>query len=394
MVRARHRPTATAAMTDDRLSKPARISALIKKIGPWLLIIPSLIVGMLVVELLSHLFLPLTDVAGFNVWMRRVIFYGGSDTIIRNQGNVFTYSPHSELRNVTAFFSDSDFKIEYDYKFRTNNLGLVQDADVVPERDSLLLLGDSFTQGLGAEPLFRLISPDVDKLGFQAINGGLIGTGFEQWLNLDRYLASNNIRVRKLVVLFISGDYLRPVWTFRPEELQCLADLSLCHAEDAYLYRLPPDAELASEINKIRIARTPMLNRFAFKMRVEALLPASYHIYEFFKAQLKDRALDEHGETATRAAISEFIRIYGPDNVAFIHLPQKEELEHGRPINLGLRARRSIQAAGGKLFDGFERCGLSPENYYAMDDHPTRVGYAKIASCTNEVIKEMWTGTR
>jgi len=381
-------------MTDDRLSSPARVSTLIERIGPWLLIIPSLIVGMLLVELFCHLFLPLTAVEGFNVWMRRIIFLGGGETIIRNQGDIFTYAPHSDIRNVTAFFSDNDFNIEYDYKFRTNNLGLVQDADVVPGRESLLLLGDSFTQGLGAEPWFRLVSPEVDKLGFQAINGGLIGTGFEQWSKLDRFLAANNVRVQKLVVLFISGDYLRPVWTFKPGELQCLADLALCHAEDAYLYRLPPDGELALGVAKIRMARTPMINRFALKMRVEALLPASYHIYEFFKDKLKDRALDQRGETATRAAISDFIRIYGPGNVAFIHLPQKEELAHGRPSDLGLRARRSIQAAGGKLFDGFERCGLSPENYYARDDHPTRIGYAKIASCTNEVIKEMLAGAR
>jgi hypothetical protein len=39
------------------------------------------------------------------------------------------------------------FAVEYDYRFRTNNLGLARDADVAPGLTSLLLLGDSFTEG-------------------------------------------------------------------------------------------------------------------------------------------------------------------------------------------------------------------------------------------------------
>src|SRR4029077_1116528 len=186
----------------------------------------------------------------------------------------------SEIRNVTGFLSDNDFIVEYDYRFRTNNFGLVQDADIAPERDSLLLLGDSFTEGQGAEPWFRLVSPEIAKLGYQAINGGLMATGFEQWLKLDRYLAASKVRIEKIVVLFISDDYRRPVHNFRPDELRCLADLSLCRAAEDYLFRLPPGAELSSWIAKIRTARAPVLAKIHFRVRAEALLPASYHVYE------------------------------------------------------------------------------------------------------------------
>ena len=103
--------------------------------------------------------------------------------------------------------------MEYDYRLRTNNYGLAQATDIMPGRRSLLLLGDLFTEGQGAEPWFRLISPVIDELGYQPINGGVLGTGFHQWLNLDRYLAAQNIQVRKLLVLFISDDYHRPVWS-------------------------------------------------------------------------------------------------------------------------------------------------------------------------------------
>ncbi len=81
----------------------------------------------------------------------RVVFFDGSGSIFRNQGDIFTYIPHNDVRNLTAFFFDNELRIEYDYHLRTNNLGLVQDVDTIAERESLLLLGDSFTEGQGAE---------------------------------------------------------------------------------------------------------------------------------------------------------------------------------------------------------------------------------------------------
>ncbi len=370
------------------------------KIWSWLLIIPSVIVGILVVELGGRVFLPPGTAHSVDMLRHGVVFFDGSDTIFRNQGDIFTYVPHSEIRNVTGFFSDDDFKVEYDYRFRTNNFGLVQDADIVPDRDSLLLLGDSFTEGQGAEPWFRMVSREIDKFDLQAINGGLMATGFEQWLHLERYLASNKVRIQKVVVLFISFDYIRPVRKLLPSDLQCLADLSLCHLEGSLFYRLPPPDELSSWIAKIRAARGPMTNKSWFEARVAALLPVTYQIYQYSRDVSERfrrvatilRSLDT--EQRSDAAIAELIRKYGTENVAFLHLPQKDEVEKGEPIKLGLKARRAIQGAGGKLFDGLKLCGLTVTDYYVSDEHPNKAGYAKIASCADSVIKELTAGAQ
>src|ERR1700686_1731510 len=125
-------------MTGDHLSRPVRVPAFIVKIGPWLLAIPSIILGILVVELLYYVFFLSGTNRNFDMQMHRVVFLDGSDTIFRNHGDIFTYTPHNDIRNLTAFFFDNDFRIEYDYRFKTNNFGLVQDADVVAERESLL----------------------------------------------------------------------------------------------------------------------------------------------------------------------------------------------------------------------------------------------------------------
>jgi hypothetical protein len=356
-----------------------------KKIASWLLIIPSIFIGVLLFEIFSPLFLPW--IRNTDTGMQRLIyFFDGPDTIFRDFGETFTYVPHSDIRVLTVSYSDSDFNIEYDYHIQTNNFGLVQDNDVIPERDSLLLLGDSFTEGVGAGPWFRLVSPEIYKLGYQPISGGIGGTGFSGWRKLEQYLTAADIRIRKLVVLFISDDYHRPVWNVRLGELRCFSDLSLCRVEEGvyFRYRLPPPEELSSWIARIRTGRVATL-----KARAKALLPATYRAYESLKLRLSPAmAREERREQESRAAIAEFIKAYGPENVAFIHLPQKEELASG-PDDLGLETRRSIEEAGGKLFDGFKLCRLTAADYHPNDQHPNSRGYAKIAACTITIINEM-----
>lgn len=372
-------------MTGDRLPSLHGNPTLIGKLAPWLLIILSTLIGILLVESFCWLFVPSI---GWNAPSRdrRVVFFDGPGAIFENHDDIFTYLPHSEIRNVTAFFSEHAFGIEYDYRFRTNNLGLTQHADIVPERESLLLLGDSFTEGQGAEPWFPLVSPAIDKLGYQPINGGVLGTGFQQWLKLDRYLAAKNIQIRKLVVLFISDDYRRSVWNIQPDVSACLSASRLCRVAYSYFYRLPPQEEVSSWIDRVRMARGPSKPRP--KLTAAALLPASFSVYAYFSQLIRAA----QAEQESRAAVAELIKIYGPENVAFLHLPQKDEVGHG-PDSLGMRARHAIEDAGGKLFDGFKLCQLTAADYYPNDDHPNKGGYNKIAACTTRVINE-WAAER
>ena len=59
------------------------------------------------------------------------------------------------------------------------------------------------------------MSPVIEKLGYQPINGGVLGTGFRQWLKLDRYLAAKNFQIGKVVVLFISNNSIGLSGIFR-----------------------------------------------------------------------------------------------------------------------------------------------------------------------------------
>jgi hypothetical protein len=128
-----------------------------------------------------------------------------------------------------------------------------------------------------------------------------------------------------------------------------------------------------------------------------SLLPASYRVYRYFKERVnryfRERILFAQAEQESHAGIAELIRIYGAKNVAFIHLPQKDEVGQG-PNSLGLKARRAIEDAGGKLFDGFKLCQLSGTDYFMNDEHPNKGGYSKIAACAANVINELVAGSQ
>ncbi len=352
------------------------------------LVTASLIVGLIFVELSCYIFLPSIGRASANErefgWGHRMVFFDGAGTIFQNHADIFTYVPHNDIRNQLGFFSNAGYTIEYDYHFHTNNYGLVQDFDVVGGQPSILLLGDSFTEGLGAAPWFRQLATQSDTLPYQLINGGLSGTGFEQWNKLERYLKGENINIKKLIVLFISDDYRRGVWNFSPSELRCLQSPSLCHGNE-WCQRLPSVGQLDAAIDKIRKLRDTPQRRFAQRARL--VLPPSFFVYDYVRSELFSGV--ERAKRRTRATITDFISEYGAGNVAFIHLPQRDELNV--PSGPGLDERQSIESAGGRLYDGFKLCGLTPADYYSRDAHPNAQGYGKIANCVGKVLRQMAT---
>ena len=50
------------------------------------------------------------------------------------------------------YYKENEFLKIWDYEFSTNNFGLVQKSDIYSDKDSILFLGDSFTEGQGATP--------------------------------------------------------------------------------------------------------------------------------------------------------------------------------------------------------------------------------------------------
>jgi hypothetical protein len=376
------KPATSAADHPDHLDRSTKTGFF----AALAMVVVSGILAVVLVELICYLFVPSIGRASVYDWSHRILFIDGDNGAFQNQGGIFTYVPHGDIRSTVVYFSDQAYDVEYDYRFRTNNYGLVQDSDVVPAHPSILLLGDSFTEGQGAEPWFRQLASKADSLPYQIINGGLFGTGFEQWGKLERYLSDEKkVQIRKLIVLFISDDYLRHSWNFSETFLRCLQLDSFCNSGDGDFNRRPSSAELSARVDEIRAFRKPRTSLQRLQQHARALLPATFRVYDYLRTNFGwDQYTARH---ESRLAIASFMKAYGKDNVAFVHLPQKDEMNG--PNELGIEARQSIRDAGGELYDGFKLCGLTEADYYIHDGHPNKQGYGKIASCVGDVLLHM-----
>ena len=314
----------------------------------------------------------------------RYMLFGASSagSAFQNLDTIFTYKPNAVIHAEAFYDIKNTLLKEYDYQFKTNNLGLVQGQDVDLNKESLLLLGDSFTEGQGASPWFeRLVQ--TRKNGLQLINGGLLGTGFEQWGLLHDHLIKAGVKVKKVAVIFISDDYRRTVWNFPAKVSACLSKIENCVGDEGY-FPIPPDQELMPFLQKLKDFRT---KEYALKDArqsekwIRRYLSSAHHAWEFSKEYFQN-----HFRSKSPEVIERLKKKYG-DDVLYIHPPTKDEILAGnQPDDLGLLARERIRQQGGKIFDGFTQCGLNATDFYQNDPHPNESGYAKIEQCVSRVL--------
>lgn len=347
--------------------------------------IVSILIGLILFEFIAG-FVIGKELSNDHERSRRYMLFGTSDHVpaFRNQGNIFTYSPNSSIRATTYYEDGPGLHKEYDYEFNTNNLGLVQKLNTDKDRPSILVLGDSFTEGQGATPWFYDLESKNSKPE-QLINGGLLGTGFAQWKLLNDQLVDTGIRINKVIIIFISDDYQRKIWNFPNRVLNCLGAIEKCKGDEGYFPKPKKDDE--AFISKLREFRD---NEYTDKKAVKGqrffrkYFPSLHFIWGYIKNEYKLRFTNLNS-TAIEALIKKY-----ENNIIFIHIPTKEELERGStPNHIGQMARKKIDQSGGKLVDGFNICGLEPSDYFVNDPHPNLEGYKKIARCVDKTIQKL-----
>ena len=312
-----------------------------------------------------------------NTHTHKYVFLHGERGVFRNVENFYLYRENSVIRNATYFDTRDGWKKEYEYGYSTNNYGLVQKSDIHPGRSTLLILGDSFTEGSGAEPWFESLVPRYLQLNVQPVNGGIMGTGFAQWLLLHDYLKRQDIRIEKVIVVFISDDFRRDVWNFQDTVLQCLSDYEKCEGPE-YYYQMPPEAQRVEFLERIKAFRESRQISHSAKETLRRLFPATSEIgYRLVRAKAAI-ALPSRFYPGYHP-VEYFIETYGR-NVIFVHIPQRDEVGM-EPNNIGKMARDVIRSKGGQFYDGFQQCGLEPSDYYLHDNHPNEKGYRKISEC-------------
>ncbi len=346
-----------------------------------LLLVGGSMVALVLVELM--LLLAMSEPGPYH-WDRRISLYRGSGGVVFENlaSGGFRYARDAviELETYYALPDWRSWALEFAYRFRTNNFGLVQEADLEHGRPTLLVLGDSYTEGLGAPPWINDIASELDRAtGLQVANGGILGTGLLHFADLLHALTAEGVAVRRVVVVFISDDWVRPRWRFPDPVLNCIADVSACERVSGY-YGLPAEGDkpqfLDDAVRRQRPARH-ILNRLA-------LYRKGYRpLRDRIGAARRDPLFAENTAAALR-----IVEAVGVGNVLFIHLPAKDEVLRGAINPYGVRARQFLADRGIPLRGGIDACGLAPHDFYQTDGHPNPGGYQRIAACVLRFVTE------
>jgi hypothetical protein len=323
-------------------------------------------------------------------WDLRLMFFSEGEVYQNKSWGGFLYRPNARIHSLTYYITDRsgpELAKEYEYDIVTNSSGLVQRNDINGSKSSILFLGDSFTEGQGASPWFYDFEAHWPRGSrYQVINGGIQGTGIEAW---ERFYGdiSKSANIEKLVIIFISDDWTRRIRQIPPQFLECLRDARRCDGVDPFLGLPENPDEADSQIRRIARARLDFL---ALKERSRNFLQSSQIYQQLLKPAYElwqpPNRLEFNGNK--RAAL-QLVADLGPQNVLFIHLPQKDELRFG-PNVVGKEAATFIRNNRFLFVDGFEKCQLGLADFHLRDGHLNAAGYEKLEKCISEGLRDVF----
>jgi hypothetical protein len=316
--------------------------------------------------------------------------------LVRGPDGDVRYPPHQEVRSALLVAGQAEF----DVRFRTNNLGLIDHRDYpgqpcaggrrtsaekaacppAPGR-RYAIVGDSYAAGVeGGEPWIPVLR---DRLGLEIYNLGTGGAGiglFGRALAALRHTAVPT----DIVIVALSDDFLRPVWypDLRGDEIRfCVEEETpeACRQRTPIAYLVAGGwdpamvAARAAELRQRRAAARPggVLRRIA---RTSKLATA---LRRFAGLQLQRRA-GSGLFTTNVAALRRIREEWKEARIQLVHVPDKMETRRAR-YDADLRG--PVEAAGIEYTPLLGRCPWSTDLYHLQDNHPNREGYRRLAAC-------------
>ena len=340
----------------------------------------SIIISLLFVELFCSLII--FKKGDYNFKNANMIFSEGK--VFRNIDSFFTYEPNQEITAANYYYIGEEFVEVYKYNIKTNNLGLVQENDIYKNLPSILILGDSFTEGQGAVPW-------IDNFGgkykdYQIINGGLMGTGFKQFELLEEYLSKYNIR--KVFILFIGHDLRRDIFNFSPQQIKCLNDQNKCEGDEIFYgfdYSKKNPKEFLENLREKK-SKTIEDQSISFKKIRRGIKRYLLNLYviklphDFFRSRFyesKNIKILENFDSIKRLSNK-----YDKD-LFFVHLMTKNEIFLRKKTYESVYAKKFIK----KITNNYYECNFDNnlDFFYKYDGHPNSNGYKYLFNCISNI---------
>jgi len=357
----------------------------------------TIVLGLLAINKAAQIYLPDPSY----VEDRGLMFFSQGKVFQNKSWGGFVYEPHAQITARMSFIVNPDIPTvvdEYQYKIKTNSAGLVQLTDISSIKPSIIFLGDSLTEGQGASPWFYELErrwPETSS--YQIINGGIIGTGFEAWERLYSSLLSTT-KIEKIVIIFISSDWTRPVWQMSNDDLECIQSPSRCNGANNFYGLFHDPSEAGAEIHRIAVDRVKYVAEEARRQSIvqasaiyKRLLKPAYLLWSPFRGA-NSKAQFESSKTA----IEKMASAVGVKNILFFEVPTKGELSppsdyfSKRGDYFSKRGDDFIRRSGFSYINGSKECPLTISDYHTHDGHPNGVGYRKLEYCIERSVKKVF----
>jgi len=342
-------------------------------------------------------------------WMdgSRHLFWSTGHFISDGSGAV-RYKPSEAVRSA-AIYNGS---IEYDVKFHTNNMGLIDGRDYPYEHTAkhrYAFVGDSFTAGIhgGAPWVPALRDHLTDEQSVGIYNLGVSGTGvmhFKVLLqSVGRHLSFSDI-----VILVISDDFYRPHWhpvVNRNRIYFCLGDESdracsdIDHHPTAYIMDFGSTAEQLLDYDRrisdqerkkeragygAAVYQSWQLYRLAKHVYSKMLMYWDNDFGQMMQEQRRQQDVQRNSiYQRNMDALREIGEQYKSARVYLLHIPEKHEVANGR---YSLQLGDAATAAGMEYHALLNECAWNTTMFYERDQHPNSSGYENLSSCVRNVL--------
>ena len=313
---------------------------------------------------------------------RYMLFQEGE--VFQNIDNFFKYVPNKNILSKTFYKTKDDWVEEYSYTFKTNNYGLVQKNDLLKDKKSILFLGDSFIEGQGAKPWINKF--DGIYKDYQIINGGILGTGPQQFELLEKHI-QKKYTVDKVVLFYIGDDIRRNPFNISKKSLSCLKNHKLCKGDENF-YGFPFKKENHFDfLNFLNLKREKKLNELPYSEKVKKNIKNFFlnlYIIKIPNNFIKQKFYRSNNIYIKRnfEAINRLSNKY-KKNIFFIQMKNKNEIVFGKEYETFFTENYIKKISKNHFVCNFDN---NINYFHNIDMHPNEKGYDNLYKCVLSVL--------
>lgn len=295
--------------------------------------------------------------------------------IFKNYKNFYTYKENLKNKRYLNFYKlEKEIIKVWDYKFSTNNFGLVQKFDLDTQIKSILFLGDSFTEGQGAKPWLENLGRSFR--GYQVVNGGFGGTGPIQFKNLNNYL-SNKINIEYRIVILIPSDIRRGI--VKLNNTNCIKNYFECNKNNN-VFSIPKNNNFNIEEH---------LSKFVFNKKIDTKKNIKFfirdlYLYQYLRKYINlFRLKNDKNIKYNLNSLLELEKKY-KDKIVFIQIKDASEI-------MFKKASYETELIN-KFFSKNDirkhNCDMNNDLslFHKYDFHPNKNGYTVLRNCVTEIL--------